>query len=117
YVQLVERNLQSFEYVGEWADVTAFLTKLGRSFEMYGRFATVPHKETVAKRLAQCLNPALPTGVHQKALGIYDRIFNQIGAEQLEADLGLYMYGLMGFMRNASVQGKSQLLDIVERHV
>ncbi|KAJ2077125.1 hypothetical protein H4R24_005314 [Coemansia sp. RSA 988] len=117
YVQLVERNLQSFEYVGEWADVTAFLTKLGRSFEMYGRFATVPHKETVAKRLAQCLNPALPTGVHQKALGIYDRIFGQIGAEQLEADLGLYMYGLMGFMRNASVQGKSQLLDIVERHV
>ncbi|KAJ2806319.1 hypothetical protein H4R20_001732, partial [Coemansia guatemalensis] len=117
YVQLVERNLQSFEYVGEWADVTAFLTKLGRSFEMYGRFATVPHKETVSKRLAQCLNPALPTGVHQKALGIYDRIFGQIGAEQLEADLGLYMYGLMGFMRNASVQGKSQLLDIVERHV
>ncbi|KAJ2716111.1 hypothetical protein H4R19_000830 [Coemansia spiralis] len=116
YVQLVERNLQSFEYVGEWADVTAFLTKLGRSFEIYAQFAAVPHKETVAKRLAQCLNPALPTGVHQKALTIYGQIFRQIGREQLAADLALYAYGLFPFMRNASLKAKPQLLDIVREH-
>ncbi|KAJ2802956.1 hypothetical protein H4R21_002217, partial [Coemansia helicoidea] len=116
YVQLVERNLQSFEYVGEWADVTAFLTKLGRSFEIYAQFAVVPHKETVAKRLAQCLNPALPTGVHQKALSIYAQILQQIGREQLVADLALYAYGLFPFMRNASLKAKPQLLDIVGEH-
>ncbi|KAJ1730347.1 hypothetical protein LPJ61_003061 [Coemansia biformis] len=116
YVQLVERNLQSFEYVGEWADVTAFLTKLGRSFEIYAQFAVVPHKETVAKRLAQCLNPALPTGVHQKALNIYNQIFRQIGREQLVADLALYAYGLFPFMRNASLKAKPQLLDIFREH-
>ncbi|KAJ1644296.1 hypothetical protein LPJ64_004018 [Coemansia asiatica] len=114
YVQLVERNLQSFDYVSEWADVTAFLTKLGRSFEIYSKFAVVPHKETVAKRLAQCLNPALPTGVHQKVLGIYEQIFRQIGSNQLVADLQLYAYGLFPFMRNASLKSKPQLLDIFE---
>ncbi|KAJ2518045.1 hypothetical protein H4217_003580 [Coemansia sp. RSA 1939] len=114
YVQLVERNLQSFDYVSEWADVTAFLTKLGRAFEIYSKFAAVPHKETVAKRLAQCLNPALPTGVHQKALGIYEQIFRQIGPEQLVADLPLYAYGLFPFMRNASLTTKPQLVGIFD---
>ncbi|KAJ2824204.1 hypothetical protein IWW50_003440, partial [Coemansia erecta] len=112
YVQVVERCLQSFDYVSEWADVTAFLTKLERSFKTYGRFSVIPHKETVGKRLAQCLNPALPTGVHQKALGIYEQIFRQIGPQQLKADLALYAYGLFPFMRNASLNTKPQLLDI-----
>ncbi|KAJ1666243.1 hypothetical protein IW140_003231 [Coemansia sp. RSA 1813] len=114
YVQLVERNLQSFDYVSEWADVTAFLTKLGRSFEIYAKFPVIPHKETVAKRLAQCLSPALPTGVHQKALSIYEQVFRQIGNEQLVADLPLYAYGLFPFMRNASHKAKPQLVDIFD---
>ncbi len=32
----------------------------------YPQFTLVPEKITVAKRLAQCLNPALPSGVHLK---------------------------------------------------
>ena len=39
----------------------------------------VPSKRVVAKRLAQCLNPSLPSGVHQKALEIYGYIFGVIG--------------------------------------
>ncbi|KAJ1952367.1 hypothetical protein EC988_003594, partial [Linderina pennispora] len=115
YVQLVERNLQSFDYVSEWADVTAFLTKLSRALEIYQKFAIVPHKETVAKRLAQCLNPALPTGVHQKALALYAQIFKQIGPQQLVVDLPLYSYGLFPFMRNASMKAKPQLIEIFEQ--
>ncbi|KAJ2007301.1 hypothetical protein GGI04_001560 [Coemansia thaxteri] len=114
YEQLVGRNLQSFDYVSEWADVTAFLTKLSRSFEIYAKFPVVPHKETVAKRLAQCLNPALPTGVHQKALSIYEQLIQQIGSDELVADLPLYAYGLFPFMRNASLKAKPQLLGIFE---
>ncbi|KAJ2415941.1 hypothetical protein GGI10_001336 [Coemansia sp. RSA 2530] len=114
YVQLVGRNLQSFDYVQEWADVTAFLTKLSRSFEIYTKFAVVPHKVTVTKRLAQCLNPALPTGVHQKTLNIYELIAKQIGSDELVADLPLYAMGLFPFMRNASLKAKPQLLGILE---
>lgn len=38
----------------------------------------VPHKVLVAKRLAQCLNPSLPSGVHQKTLEVYTYIFDLI---------------------------------------
>lgn len=38
----------------------------------------VPHKVVVAKRLAQCMNPSLPAGVHQKALEVYTYIFGLI---------------------------------------
>lgn len=39
----------------------------------------IPFKHVIAKRLAQCLNPSLPSGVHQKALEIYAYIFELIG--------------------------------------
>lgn len=38
----------------------------------------VPHKVLVSKRLAQCLNPSLPSGVHQKTLEVYTYIFGLI---------------------------------------
>ena len=38
------------------------------------QFKEIPRKLVVAKRLTQCLNPALPTGVHQRALDVYAHI-------------------------------------------
>lgn len=43
------------------------------------QFKEIPHKLIVAKRLSQCLNPALPTGVHQRALEVYGHIFAVVG--------------------------------------
>lgn len=39
----------------------------------------IPHSDAVALRLAQCLNPTLPSGVHQKALEVYSYLFATIG--------------------------------------
>ncbi|PWA03782.1 hypothetical protein BB558_000033 [Smittium angustum] len=114
YVQTVERSLQSFEYVTEWADITAFLSKLSRVFESFEIYSTIPEKETVAKRLAQCLNPALPTGVHQKALKMYEQIFTKVGLDQLVPDLNLYAMGLYPYVRNASITTKEQSVDILK---
>lgn len=33
----------------------------------------------MGKRLAQCLNPALPTGVHQRALDVYAHVLSVLG--------------------------------------
>ena len=33
----------------------------------------------MAKRLAQCLNPALPSGVHQKTLEVYSLALEAVG--------------------------------------
>jgi hypothetical protein len=43
------------------------------------QFKEIPRKLIVAKRLAQCLNPALPTGVHQRALDVYAHILAVLG--------------------------------------
>lgn len=116
YVQLVERNLQSFDSVNEWADVNPFLLKIMRSFQAYPQYTVIPRSLTVAKRLAQCLNPALPAGVHGKTLEVYAYILETIGPDQLAEDLALWSYGLFPFLQYASLSVKPQLLDIYEKY-
>ncbi|KAI1316511.1 hypothetical protein EDD11_009924 [Mortierella claussenii] len=116
YVQLVERNLQSFDSVNEWADVNPFLLKIMRSFQAYPQYTVIPRSLTVAKRLAQCLNPALPAGVHGKTLDVYAYILETIGPDQLAEDITLWSYGLFPFLQYASLSVKPQLLDIYEKY-
>ncbi|KAF9137838.1 hypothetical protein BGX30_009855 [Mortierella sp. GBA39] len=115
YIQLVERNLQSFDNVNEWADVNPFLLKIMRSFQAYPQYTVIPRSLTVAKRLAQCLNPALPAGVHGKTLDVYAYILETIGPDQLAEDITLWSYGLFPFLQYAALSVKPQLLDIYEK--
>ncbi|KAI8058468.1 Dopey, N-terminal-domain-containing protein [Syncephalis plumigaleata] len=115
YAQLVERNLQSFDTVSEWADVISFLGKLLKAFQSF-EFPVIPHKLVVTKRLAQCLNPALPTGVHQKTLEVYAYILKKIGPDQLAYDLSLYAYGLFPFLQHAATSVKPQLLNLFSEY-
>ena len=50
-----------------------------QTFQTYNQFKEIPRKVIVAKRLAQCLNPALPNGVHQRALDVYSHILAVLG--------------------------------------
>lgn len=43
------------------------------------QYKEIPRKLLVSKRLAQCLNPGLPTGVHQRALDVYGHILSVLG--------------------------------------
>ena len=102
YTQQVEKCLSSFDSVQEWADFIAFLKQLLKvcrnvhislderafilrvqTFQSYEQFKEIPRKVIVAKRLAQCLNPALPTGVHQRALDVYSHILAVLGVRLL----------------------------------
>lgn len=58
------------------------------------KYQVVPKKLTIGKRLAQCLHPALPGGVHRKALETYEIIFKIIGPKRLAKDLFLYRYNI-----------------------
>ncbi|KAJ9069085.1 hypothetical protein DSO57_1022104 [Entomophthora muscae] len=117
FTAVVERTLTGFEAVAEWADVSSFLNKLLKSFEAYPQFNTIPHKLLLAKRLAQCLNPALPTGVHQKALSVYACVFQKIGNDNLAMDLPIYAYGLFPCMQYASMNIKPQLIGVYEKYI
>ena len=57
------------------------------------KFPVIPKRVTIGKRLAQCLHPALPGGVHLKALETYDIIFKCIGTQRLALDLFTYSAG------------------------
>jgi len=54
------------------------------------KYKAIPKKITVGKRLAQCMHPALPGGVHLKALQVYETIFNIIKKKRLQTDLYIY---------------------------
>jgi hypothetical protein len=79
YTAAVERILQTFDAVNEWADFIRFLSSLAKVLAANIEFKEIPMKLLIAKRLAQCLNPALPSGVHSKCLEVYSLIFNIIG--------------------------------------
>ncbi|KAF8588312.1 hypothetical protein K439DRAFT_1629769 [Ramaria rubella] len=116
YTMQVERSLQTFDNVHEWADFIAFLTRLLKTFQSYMQFKEIPRKLTVAKRLSQCLNPALPTGVHQRALDVYAHILAVLGTEGLRRDLQLWSAGLFPFFEYAATSVKPTLLNLYDTH-
>ncbi|CEQ42798.1 SPOSA6832_04666 [Sporobolomyces salmonicolor] len=115
YSQAVDKTLQSFDQVNEWADFITFLAKLLKCLQGYPQFNVIPHKLIVAKRLSQCLNPALPTGVHQRALDVYTHILTTIGPENLRRDLPAWSSGLFPFFQYAATSVKPIVLSIYER--
>ncbi|KAM0621821.1 hypothetical protein ACHAQG_006218 [Verticillium nonalfalfae] len=118
YASGVERALTLFETaLQEWADYISFLNRLLRALQArHNSITTVPSKATIAKRLAQCLNPSLPSGVHQKALEVYNYVFTTIGQDGLARDLPLYLPGLASTLSFASLSVRAPYLDILETH-
>ena len=47
----------------------------------------IPRKILISKRLAQCMHPVLPSGVHQKALETYNINFKCMGTKMLASEL------------------------------
>lgn len=69
----VQAVLKAFDGAREWPDVMKCITRLQRTLEAkkHERFPDVPDKLSVGKRLAQCLHPSLPAGIHLTALDVY----------------------------------------------
>ncbi|XP_067093972.1 protein dopey-1 [Osmerus mordax] len=116
YVAAVDKALKNFEYSSEWADLISALGKLNKVLQNNAKYQVVPKKLTIGKRLAQCLHPALPSGVHRKALETYEIIFKIIGPKRLAKDLFLYSAGLFPLLSNAAMSVKPALLGLYETY-
>ncbi|XP_077431543.1 protein DOP1A isoform X3 [Vanacampus margaritifer] len=116
YVAAVDKALKNFEYSSEWADLISALGKLNKVLQNNAKYQVVPKKLTIGKRLAQCLHPALPSGVHRKALETYEIIFKIIGPKRLAKDLFLYSSGLFPLLTNAAMSVKPVLLGLYETY-
>jgi len=116
YMTQVDRCLKGFEQTTEWADLIAALTKLNKVLSGHMKFPIIPRRIVISKRLAQCMHPALPAGVHQKALETYDIIFKCMGTNRLAAELFIYSAGLFPLLSNAAMNVRSILLSVYETH-
>ena len=82
-------------------------------------FAKLSNRHILSKRLAQCLNPECPGGVHEVVLDIYDVILHNIISKneaKLMDNLGLYACGLFPFFQNASLTNKEKYLNIIVKN-
>lgn len=76
----------------------------------------IPKRFVVGQRLAQCMHPALPSGVHLKALETYDLIFRCIGTDRLVQELSIYSNGLFPLLSHAAINVKPALLEVYQTH-
>lgn len=80
------------------------------------KYSVIPRRFVVGQRLAQCMHPALPSGVHLKALETYDLIFECIGTDKLVQELSVYSNGLFPLLSHAAINVKPSLLKVYEKH-
>ncbi|XP_025836860.1 protein dopey-1 homolog isoform X2 [Agrilus planipennis] len=116
YVVAVDKALKSFEYTSEWPDLISALGKLNKVLQGYTKFPVIPRRIKISKRLAQCMHPALPSGVHLKALETYDIIFKCMGTNRLAHELFIYSAGLFPLLGHAAMTIRPVLLQLYETH-
>uniref|UniRef100_A0A8D9B3L0 Protein dopey-1 homolog n=1 Tax=Cacopsylla melanoneura TaxID=428564 RepID=A0A8D9B3L0_9HEMI len=113
----IDKALKSFEYSSEWPDLISALGKLNKVLGgNSGKYSVIPRRHKIAKRLAQCLHPHLPSGVHLKALEIYDIIFRCMGPRRLSHELFIYSAGLFPVLGFAAMNVRPYLLSMYENH-
>uniref|UniRef100_A0A4W3JKB1 DOP1 leucine zipper like protein B n=1 Tax=Callorhinchus milii TaxID=7868 RepID=A0A4W3JKB1_CALMI len=116
YAATIDKALKNFESSSEWADLISSLGKLNKALQSNLKYSLLPKRLIISKRLAQCLHPALPSGVHLKALETYEVIFKIIGAKWLSKDLFFYSSGLFPLLGNAAMSVKPALLGLYEKY-
>ncbi|XP_060732022.1 protein dopey-2 isoform X2 [Tachysurus vachellii] len=116
YAAVIEKALRNFESSSEWADLISCLGKLNKALQSNLKYSLLPRRLIIGKRLAQCLHPALPSGVHLKALETYEVIFKIIGTKWLARDLFIYSSGLFPLLGHAAMSVKMAVLTLYERY-
>ncbi|KAM6314282.1 protein DOP1B isoform 2-T2 [Podargus strigoides] len=116
YSSAIEKALRNFESSSEWADLISSLGKLNKALQSNLKYSLLPRRLIISKRLSQCLHPALPSGVHLKALETYEIIFKIIGTKCLAKDLFLYSSGLFPLLANAAMSVRPVLLGLYEKY-
>ncbi|SPP73670.1 protein dopey-1 homolog [Drosophila guanche] len=115
YMTNIDKALRNFEYSSEWADLISALGKLSKAISSNTQYQVIPRRLKIAKRLAQCMHPALPSGVHLKALETYSVIFSKTGPERLATEF-IYSAGLFPLLGYAAMNVRPALLAIYETY-
>ena len=109
--------LYSSAGASSWSDLLSFTKEITKHLEDKKEklnFGLISDKNSLSKRLAQCLNPECPAGVHEAVISIYDMIFQNILSKnngKLGENLGIYSCGLFPFFSYATKNNKIIILE------
>ena len=95
--------LNSSAGAASWSDLLSFTKEIYKQLDDKKdklNYSFLSDKNILSKRLAQCLNPECPGGVHEVVINIYDILLQNILAKnngELGDNLGIYSSGLFPF--------------------
>ena len=95
--------IKSLDRACSWSDLLPFSKDLFILLEKKKEefnFSFLSNKTVLSKRLAQCLNPECPSGLHEIIINIYALILGNILSKnnnKLKDNLGIYSSGLFPF--------------------
>ncbi|KAI5190547.1 hypothetical protein NEMIN01_1085 [Nematocida minor] len=110
----LEKQLELFRTAGEWSDLVAYLTGLEGILKI-NKYSRIPKPYLLYKRLNQCLNPALPAGVHMKALGVYKIVISKISSENLLNEIDVLSLGLFTFYSHSNLTSIPNYMEVVKK--
>lgn len=110
YAAEMEKALARFDSIVEWQDLVVFLTRISKLLANYSTLPT-PTPTLLSKRLAQALNPALPSGVHIQALEVYIQLLKS----QNPSTYHYWSYGLFPLGLHCSTTVKPLLIEIYSK--
>merc|ERR1712000_242688 len=106
--------LQQFEKAKKWPDLVECMKRVQKVMTKYSGFPAIPIKLAFCKRVAQCLNPNLPSGVHIKTLETLSGVLERIGPGRLSESISIYSMGLFPLFQFAAMTVKPAILQIFE---
>lgn len=120
-MQAIEKALASFDLLDEWADYIAFLARLQKALLLDDKaphsVSHIPLSRQIATKLSVCLSSKLPNGVHQKALGVYAHIFLVLTKEALNANLQIWLPGLLPVLSYCLVRVKPEAIALFKDRI
>ncbi|KAM0676308.1 hypothetical protein GVAV_000272 [Gurleya vavrai] len=117
-IEIIEKRLDAFKSAKEWSDFISLLSALDKplkSLPQSFNLQTFP-KHYLYKRLNQCLNPTLPSGVHNKVIQTYTIILDKLDQNSKEIEEFIFQNLLLGFFSffvYAKTQTKKNFLDFI----
>ncbi|CAN3361153.1 hypothetical protein DICA2_D17128 [Diutina catenulata] len=115
-VKTVDKALAQFHNLQEWADYIAALARLQKALQGHENALGDSAVDT-ASTLARCLSSELPSGVHQKALGVYQQIFASLSDTSLNAQLQMWLPGVFPVLTYGASAVKPVALAVVRDQV
>ena len=118
----LSQKLASAATAKSWSDLLPLIKDMQNYFNLNNEydFNKISDKLLLGKRLAQCLNPECPGGLHDVTVEVYEILLKNIMAKtgnKLMENLHIYAYGLFPFFPNATLQNKKKFLEKIVKGI